>query len=63
MGKRGPSISEKERAERVRKLARLLRDQKAGRIPNSQTALCAAMGFSIPTVRKIAKDAGLDFGR
>ena len=60
MGKRGPHVTEKQKRERVRKLCRLLRQQKYGKLGPSFTDLCAAMGFSGPTVRKIAREAGID---
>ena len=60
MGKRGPFVSEQMKQDRAKMLRSLLRDRKAGRCPQSFTDLCAAMGYSAPTVRKIAREAGID---
>lgn len=60
MGKRGPHVTEAEKQARAEMLRRLLQEREAGRLGRSFADLCSAMGFSAPTVRKIAKEAGIN---
>lgn len=60
MGLRGPYVPEREKQRRATQLRKLLADQAKGKLPAGQAALCAAMGFSAPTVRRIAREAGIN---